>query len=119
MEKIFNLIQKLTKYSNEYYYPSILRIKILQLNCLADEFIKSNNTDHFQEIKKIIFRLLETIPDYKNISNDFILLFSELIIVIIEEETKQKHDISDLISAFNHLSLSFDLEKSLSNLTID
>lgn len=118
--KIFNLIQCLYKLSIGSHYPSSLKLKIIELNYMADEYNKSHtiNLDIFQEIKKRIFNLLGIVPDCKNINLEFISTFSDLIIELIDEETRQEHDISDLVLAFNNISLSFNLGKSLSNMKI-
>ena len=118
MHKVINSIHNLFKYTSDNYYPSNLKIKIIELNYLANVYKHEQDQDYIKKIRNIIFNLLEIIPKCKTIDINFIMIFSELIINFMDEESKQENDITDLIKAFDKISVSFNLTKSLSNLKI-
>ena len=101
------LINRLSRISsNTYHFSKQIRFKICILNHLASECNSLKNYDSDTEFNKIIFDLLVMIPNNKNISIEFINIFSDLIIEVIESEKRQDKDISDLISAFTNFSIS-------------
>jgi hypothetical protein len=119
-KNVLYLINELNKLTTPSHYPSHLKIRVLELNYLADEYKNRVDTVDLNinlthEIKKRMFKLLGIIPDCR-VDNEFIHTFSDLIIEFIEEAKKGDEDMSDLISALNDMSISFNLEKSLKKL---
>jgi len=121
---VLNLIKKLDKLCILSYYSINyhLRIKITELNYFANEYYNPKDTvnssvNFLHEIKTRIFELLGIIP-HCDVSNELIFTFNDLIIEFIDEMERQEEDISDLISAFDNMSVSFNLERGLSKIKI-
>jgi hypothetical protein len=99
-----------------YQYLPFIKASVSTMNYWANKHSSSKYDEStpliIPEIRKKIFILLQVIPNCRGISSEFITIFSDLIIEFIQEESKQQHDISDLISAFDKMSVSLNSSKS-------
>lgn len=117
---IYNLVKKLinvTLSGSNYYIPDIKQ-RVNNISSLIEKYQKEQYNNILQEFKKEIFILLVIIAECPNINREFVVVFSDLLIEVIDEETKQKHDVSDLISALDNLSISFNLDKGFSKMSL-
>lgn len=121
-QNIYILIKRLDNIAKLYHVSLFIKTKVEILALNADQYhiqnINLNNKAYNFDtyIRDEIFNLLINITNTNNTSIEFLLAFSDLIVEIIDKESKNEKDISDLISALNKLSISFGLNKQISNI---
>lgn len=114
---IVDSIETFCNNSQNYDIPRVIRVHIIYLNDLAQQWYKSNHpnlkvgtydkqeNELLDQIQKTIVLLIEKISNHQ-ISNNLVQIFSDIVICYMDAIAHNKDQINELINIFNNMVIS-------------
>jgi hypothetical protein len=106
---------KLTKFSNTIDNNiNSLAYLIEQLNIYPESSALRINCCGL--IEKVIFEMMINVSNCRNVTDDFIYLFSDIIVEILDDKIKSNENVDELASMFDNMKVSLSLKEQMAEM---